>query len=171
MIPRAMIFAFGLLSLGPRIDKVNETLVVTSGWKTLVLTLGLVWRRVTVDPDKEIATIESRYFWTVERLREVTFREIRAVTYGYSDQSLSQHHSYTHQALDVYRVGLRLIHDEEIHLFRFVGEGAWMSNSPFPDWMHWEERLVDFFGTQDRDSLGLVELLSGLIGVRVRPPK
>jgi hypothetical protein len=161
----------GLLSIGPRLRRRGDTLVITTRLRAALLTLGLTLKRVTVDIVAETITIETRRGWFFAATRTIPFREVVAVTYGYADHSTSQYFSQAHDSLDVYRVGLRLLGDREVHLFRFIGDGTWVNNSDFPDWMHWEDRGLDCSGTQDRDSLALVELLSGLLGVRVRPPK
>lgn len=166
-----MTLALGLLSLCPRVRKEAGTLVLSTGFKTSLLTLGLARRRVVVDPAARTVTIESRYGWVVERERVVPFDRVRAVSYGYDDLSPDGPFSLAHDAVDVYRVGLRLWDDEDVPLFRFVGEGSWVNDSDWPDWLYWDEKYGDLAGTQDRDALAVVELLTAMIGVGVRPPK
>lgn len=166
-----MAMTLGLLSLSPRVRKRGDTLVVKTGLKMAALTLGLSLRRVEIDAASRVVRVESRYGWFAERKRTVPFDRIKAVTYGYADHAPDGYFSLAHDALDVYRVGLRLWTDEEIHLFRFVGDGAWVNDSALPDWFFWNEKIFDLCGTQDRDSLAFVELLCSLIGVRVKPPR
>ncbi len=56
-----------------------------------------------------------------------------------------------------------------IHLFHFIGDGAFTNNSRFPDWMYRGERLLDVEGSQERESKAFVELLSKMVRVQVVP--
>lgn len=72
--------------------------------------------------------------------------------------------------MDLVSVGLRLNTREEVHLFSFVGEGSFVNEGIFPDWLHWNEYLFDMKGTQERESRAFVELLCRMLGVSVQPP-
>lgn len=166
-----MVLPFGFLSLGLRIAVRQQRLIISTGWRVRVLTLGLALRQVEIDPERRTIVVESRHGWLFTSRREIRFDEVKAVTYGYGDESTDQYFSFAHDTFDVYRIGLRLkVNAEEIHLFRYVGEGTWVNSSDWPLWMHDVTAYLDFSGTQDRDSLALVEAICGMLGVRVRPP-
>ena len=158
------------LSLGPRISKHDLRLSLTTGWGLRLLTLGMWNRRVVVDVEQQAFTFHARYIWLFTRTRRICFPSVAAVTYGYSDWSPGAHLSWTHDSLDVFTVGLRLHTEEEIGLFDFVGDGTFVNDGPWPDWMYWPEYAVDLSGTQERDSKALVDLLCKILRVRVQPP-
>jgi len=49
-----------LFSVCPRISKVQGRLVASTAWRLRILTLGWLYRKVTVDPKKEEVTIYRR---------------------------------------------------------------------------------------------------------------
>jgi hypothetical protein len=79
-----------------------------------------------------------------------------------------------HDAYDVFKVGLRLYgkggDDEHWHLFRFQGDGSWVNDSGWPDWMYWPDYLLDARGMQQSESRCFVELLARMTGAEVAPP-
>ena len=92
----------GLLSLGPRIRKDENRLIAVTGWRVGLLTLGTMLRRVEVDAASKTVLIHSRYLWLFQHTRSLRFRDIEAVTYGYSDWSPGEYLSFAHDAIDVY---------------------------------------------------------------------
>ena len=165
-----MAFPLKFLSLGPRISKCERRLILTTGRGLRVISLGMWHRRVVVDVEQKVITVHSRYLWFLNRTKRISFPSIVAVTYGYSDWSPGGYLSWTYDSLDVFTVGLRLHGEEEIGLFDFVGDGTFVNDGPWPDWMCWPEYVFDLSGTQERDSKALVDLLCKILGVRVQPP-
>ena len=159
-----------LLSICPRITKANGRLIARTAWCLRILFFGTFYREVTVEPHKKTVTVVSRYFWLFRRRRRIRFPAIQAVTYGYSDLSQGSVTSASRDSVDWFTVGLRFIDDSEMHLFSFLGDGTFVNESNFPDWMYWEEFLFDHTGTQEKESRVFVDLLSKLIGVTVVPP-
>ena len=165
-----MAFPLKFLSLGPRISKCHQRLILSTGWGLRVLSLGTWYRRAVVDVEQKVITLHSRYLWLLKRTKRISFPSVAAVTYGYSNWSPGAYLSWAHDSLDVFTVGLRLHGEEEIGLFDFVGDGTFVNDGPWPDWMYWPDYAVDLSGTQERDSKALVDLLCKILGVRVQPP-
>ncbi|MFO0935597.1 MAG: hypothetical protein U0798_03660 [Gemmataceae bacterium] len=155
-----------LLSFGPRIHRVRNQLHAVTGWRVWLMTLGLSNRRVVVDPDQKMLRIHDRILWFFPKKRSFKFRHIRAVAYGYSDQSGGSIFSLAHDSYDVFSVGIKLHGDDNTyrHLFRFLGDGTFVNDSYYPDWWYWEEYLTDCEGSQERESRRFVELLLKMIG-------
>ena len=158
-----------MTSFGPSVEKRNGRLVVRSGLAGRVATMGAFTQVVSFDPGDGQIRVSRRRFWHTRR-RRIGFDLVQAVTYGYEDFAPFKTLSWSYNSLDVYSVGLRLFDGESISLGTFGGPGAFVNNSPLPDWCYWEDYLFDFVGSQGSRSEALVEVLSGLLGVTVVPP-
>jgi hypothetical protein len=159
-----------LFSISPHIYKRHGRLeAVTSLWFQ-IFTLGLIHKRVIIDPKEQLVRIRRRYLWLIHRSTKVPFRSIAAITYGYDDWGNPGNLSWAHDAKEIYSVGLRLYSGHEKRLFYFMGDGEFQNDGPLPDWWYWQEFLFDFAGTQQRESRMFVEALSKMIGAEVRPP-
>jgi len=159
-----------LFSLCPRIRKNGGRVIATSAWRSQILSLGSSFREVIVDPKRKAIRIRSRWLWFFRKTESIRFSKIEAVTYGYEDQAINLSMYNAHDALDCFSVGLRLYNDREIRLFKFFGEGSFVNDSIFPDWMYWEEYAFDINGSQEAESRVFVDLLAKLINVTVVPP-
>ena len=166
-----MAFSLRLFSFCPRLRKTQGKLVAATAWRLRILTLGWLYRKVVVDPQAQELTIYRRYFWAFPRCRRVPFGAVEAVTYGYQDWAPGASLSWAHDSVDLYSVGLRLHGGEELHLFYFYGDGTFSNEGPLPDWLYWDDYLLDISGTQERESRAFVELLRKMIGVSVVPAR
>jgi hypothetical protein len=158
-----------LFSICPRVIKRDRRLVASTGWQLRVLTLGWLYRQVLVDPEEQEVRIFRRYFWAFPRRRRIRFGAVEAVTYGYEDCASGASWTWAHDSIDLFSVGLRLYDGEELQLFYFYGDGTFSNDGPFPDWLYWDEFLIDRSGTQERESRAFVELLSKMMGVSIVP--
>jgi hypothetical protein len=158
-----------LLSIGPRIQKLNDKLLASTARHVQLISLGLCLRHVVVDPQKRELTIAGRYLWFFQSQRRVKFGDVEGVTYGYQDWAMGSILDSAHDSLDLYSVGLRLYDGDDLTLFHFFGDGAFTHDGTWPDWMYWDQYAFDMSGTQDRDSRLFVDLLSRMIGVAVMP--
>jgi hypothetical protein len=165
-----MPFVSRLFSICPHVNKQGNRLVASTAWLVRILTLGWLYRKVLVDPEKKEIRIYRRYFWVFPRRRRIRFAAVEAVTYGYEDWAPDASYSWSHDSVDCFAVGLRLLDGEELHLFYFYGDGTFSNDGPWPDWLYWEEYAFDSSGTQEKESRAFVELLSKLMGVSVVPP-
>jgi hypothetical protein len=160
-----------LFSICPRVSKRGRRLVASTAWRLRLLTLGLLYREVLIDPKKQELLIRRRFFWAFSRRRRIRFQAVEAVTYGYQDWALGASWTWAHDSVDLFSTGLRLHGGEEVHLFSFYGDGTFTNDGPWPDWLYWEDYLFDMSGTQERESRAFVELLSKMIGVPVIPAR
>ena len=140
-------------------------------WRVRLLLLGLVYRKVVIDPAKRVVAVSSRSLWLFRKEHKIPFAQIDAVTYGYEDASPDQILSFAHDSFDWFTVGLRMKDRSEIRLFNFVGEGSFINDGPLPDWMYWDQSLFDVSGSQQKESRVFVDLLSKIIGVSVVRPQ
>lgn len=159
-----------VFSLGPRVTKQDGCLIASTAWLVRVLTLGTMLQTVVVDLKKSRVLIRGRYLWLFARSRKIPFKAVTAVTYGYEDLSLGGSWS-AHNAIDSYSVGLRLYDGEDVRLFSFTGDGSFVNNGPWPDWMYWSEFTFDWTGNQESRSRAFVEILSTMLNVSIVPPR
>jgi hypothetical protein len=102
------------LSICPRVSKSGGRLVAVTAWRLRVLTLGWLYRKVLVDPQKQEVRIHRRYFWAFPRRRRIRFGAVEAVTYSYDDWHSGTSLTSTHDSVDLFSVGLRLHDGEEL---------------------------------------------------------
>jgi hypothetical protein len=155
-----------MLSTSPRITADENTLTARTSVITFLFTAGLAIRKLQLDRSARTLTIHDRNGWLFKRTRSIPFNQIRAVTYGYEDVNPS---FGSHDAIDRFLVGIRLIAGNEIKLFSFIGDGSFSNSGPLPDWWYWEDILFDYTGPQENESRVFVQLLSKLIGVTIEP--
>jgi len=161
-----------LFSIGPRIRKRKGKLIASTNQLLQVLTLGLMYRQVAIDPKEAVVRFRQRYFWLFPRAWRIPFASIEAVTYGYyGSGGVNAWWGVAGDTKDAYAVGLRLLGGQERHLFWFYGDGEFTNNGPLPDWWYWPEYTFNFAGTQERESRMFVNALSKMIGVTVVPPR
>lgn len=151
----------------PIIRREGVFLVIESDWRTSLLTLGGRKRRVSVDPKNRIIRIQDRRFWAFTSNQVITFDRVKEIIYTYADMMESNWVSHTEE--DLYRVGLWLQDGKEIILYRYYGQGDYVNNSIWPDWMRWDDILPGMIVKHDMESesLMLADLLSAMIGVPI----
>jgi hypothetical protein len=159
---------FSLLSVTPRIRKEDGKLVARTSLVGLLITLTLLHRTVTVDPEKRLLTVRRRLFWFFTRTRSVPFGHIESLTYSYEDWNPSTGMGFAGDTTDCFTVRLNLKDGEQVHLFHFFGEGTFTNNSVLPDWMYWPDYAFDAAGTQTEKSKAYVELLESILSVPLR---
>ena len=161
-----------LLALCPRIKKEpGPRVVATTALRVRILLLGLLIRKIVIDPTEKTIQISSRYVWLFRRQRTIRFSDVQAVTYGYEDlMSYESYFSYGHDSFDWFTVGLRLKDKSETRLFNFIGEGTFNNEGPLPDWLYWGESAFDVSGSQDKESRVFAELLSNLVQAPIAAP-
>ena len=152
----------------PSITKQGGALLAVSGWRTHLFTLGAVSRRILVDPSIQAVRIHGRRFWLFPYSRRIPFDRVVAVRYGYKDMSPGAMMPWgAYREKDLFTVGLRLHNGEELTLFRFFGEGEFVNNTFFPDWMYWEDHVMTQWvrGEQESESRAYAGLLTALLNV------
>lgn len=159
-------FAVSILSTGPRVTREGDRLVARSSRLRTVLTVGAFHRTMIACPARRSIDVTTRWLWAFGKTRCVSFDAVREVAYRY--ENLMPLSSFiAADAIDCYRVALVLHDGDEVPLFSWVGQGMFENNSYWPDWMYWQDLLVDFTGTQTSESLGFYEMLTRMI----RPPR
>jgi len=158
-----------LVNTRPRVSKNGNLLVATSDWKSQLWCLGFAGRHLIVDPQRKTVRIGYRKFWFFRSSRRLEFDWIQDILYGYADVSPG---FYAYQSDDLYTVAVQLKNGERVTLFRFFGEGDFINNSIWPDWMFWDDFLLAEYtrGDQERESLLFADLVSRLIGVPISNP-
>jgi hypothetical protein len=157
----------GLFSLCPRLTKLDGRLVASTPVRGRLLTLGLFYRQVIVDPKEQVVRLHWRHGWLFARDWRIPFQAIQAVTYGYEDWNPFASFQIVRDSVDCFNVGLKLKDREQQHLFYFLGDGTLQNDGPLPDWLYWDEYLKDVSGTQESESQAFVELLRKMIGVPI----
>lgn len=159
-----------LFSAGPEFRKRGRNLVVRTGAAVRRLSLGLLDRTMTVDPDKKVIRVKDRRFWFGEHTEKYPFDLITGVSFGYGSMS-SDDSPFTENPMESYSVGLKLygLPDPDVHLFRFVGEGRFRNTGPLPDWVYWYESLTDICGTHEEQARQFVTALAWVLGKPIVP--
>jgi len=160
-----------IFAICPRITCDGDRLVARTALRVRLLLFGAWYREVTVDAQAEQVTVYRRLLWGLQSSRTVSFREIAAVTYGYSDESAGSLFDADrgHNSLDLFSVGLQLNSGEEVHLFYFYGDGVWTYYGDDP----WGPLppLFEIEGSQEGESRTYADTLSKIFDVTVVPPR
>lgn len=160
-----------LMNFAPVVSKQGDTLVIASGWRSHLFSLGAASRRITVEPQRKVLHINGRRFWFARWSRRIEFEWIQDIAYGYWSTGQGW---YGEGAEDeMYTVGLNLKNGEEVILCRFFGSGDYYNNTIMPDWCYWGDQYsADLaHGTQNESSHALLDVLSRLLGVPVNSMK
>lgn len=164
-----MAITLSVLSIGPRVRIENNRLVASTGWSFLIPTLGLWRKHLVVDPAARELDFTFSFFWLFWLRYRIPFHDVKEVIYRYDN--IAPFHSFTAtDALDCFKVGVVTNDRDEYIFFRWIGEGEFGNNSLWPDWCYWDQYMIDFKGTQDKESMVFFELLRGTIfPSRARP--
>lgn len=151
----------------PVIKREGTLLILRSGWRTAFLTLASRNRRVSVDPVNKIIRMRDRVLWLIVRRQVIEFGQVSEIVYEYSD--LFDSSWFSHDSEDLFKVGLWLKDDRVVTLFRFFGQGEFINNSVWPDWMMWSDVLAGRVLPHDMESqaLAVAELLSSMFDVPI----
>ncbi len=160
-----------LLNVRPKIRKERGCLIAHSAWLFCIFTLGMRYRRVTVDPNQRIIRIYARSLWFFKKVTIVGFDSIQWLVYEYKDVSpLGGIPTTTYQEQDLFIVSVVKKNRQQVILARFYGQGDFANNTIFPDWFYWEEiglsRLSQ--GNQEDESRMYASTVAAIIGVEIR---
>jgi hypothetical protein len=155
-----------IFSPRPTIKREGDLVVIRSTWRTALLTLGAVGRKVVIDPKSKVIRTNARIFWVFHRMRRIEFDWIAEVFSTYTDLGDSY---FSHFEEDLFCVGLKLKDGSHITLFRFYGQGEFINQSIWPDWMFagdiMEGKLLPH--SFEAESVGLADLLEAYLKVPV----
>ena len=158
-------FSSSLLTLGPSIGNEGGVLRLRTPRLLRVLSLGSFCRTVEVDSRRRRVRFLTRRLWAFTAERSLGFEEVDHLDYEYA--SLATEWSWWHgptDEIDRYTVSLVLKGTgEKIPLATYHGEGAICTG--WEGVIFSDDSPIDGQGTQDEQSLSLVEALRRILGV------
>ena len=154
-----------LLMPRPRVRREGDTLVIGSDFRSLIWTLGGASRKIIVEPKGRCVRVRFRRFWFFREERRLGFERITEVTYDYHELSFG----WARRTEDLYVIGLKLVGGELVSLFRVYGQGDFVNDGIWPDFLYWGDMAEAAItrGNQESQSRELVDLLGALIEVPV----
>jgi hypothetical protein len=102
----------------PLIATEGERIVAKTKFMVWLSGLGNSFRSVTFDQQLKEIEIESYTWWFLSKHQLISFNQIVALTYGYSEYQPVLESS---DIRENYRVGIRLLNDEEVVIWDFFG--------------------------------------------------
>jgi len=169
MFPSLFSYVIGMLiNVEPAISKEGQLLVIRSGWRAYLFTLGAVSRKVTIDPVLRVVHLSGRRFWLFTWARRIEYDWIQQISYGYWSMGGQIPLSEGTQK-ELFTVSLDLKNNTQVLICRFFGGGDFYNNTIMPDWWYYGDQWVSEAarGSQEEHSSALVNLLQNLIGVPV----
>lgn len=157
------------LSTAPKIRVTSDLIEVGPSASQLIGNLGAGYARLLVDSKSKRLVVVRRSFWFHRIRRIVPFNQIEHITYeheGHGDSmgyvsGESAHH-------ETFAVGVRLKSGEKVPLIELAGDAPQILEEIRLPGMRISSRVteaLDLAGTQQEDSLHLVDLLQARIGV------
>ncbi len=172
MVGHICLYNSCLLAICPKIKEYDTRLIAGTSFRAWLLMLTMLYRRVIVDAERKEVIILRRLFWIFNKTRTIPFDQIQEIAYNYEDWGPYTSLGFTGSSKDCFSVKLRLLNDEEVPLFNFVGEGSFKTGLLNPllslRWIIMKITFA-FCGRQEELSLNFVDRLEKLIGVRVSP--
>jgi hypothetical protein len=159
-----------LINVEPIVAKEGQLLIIKTGWRGHLLSLGAASRKVTVDPVSKIVRLKGRRFWFFGWSRRIEYDWIQQISYGYTGFGGWGWGEGTTD--DLFSISLDLKNNTHVVLCRFFGSGDFYNNTIMPDWWYYGDQLLADVsrGTQEQNSSALVNLLENMIGVPVVNP-
>ena len=154
------------LSLKPKIRVDGDRLFTRTCVLVQLLSLLGYYRSLEVDQRTHTIEIYTRRFWLFSDTRTIQFSEVSHLDYDFS--SLMTSWSIlgdTHDQLESFHVAL-VLHQkgEKVELFSFMGEG---SQETGLIGVMLGDSVLDFQGSQQKESLKFATLLADFIGVSI----
>jgi hypothetical protein len=152
-----------LFSTGPVFRRSGRKLIIRTSRVARWLSLGMVNRKVVIDPDRKRVRIEDRFMWFRPTYDSYSFDLITGVSFHLNNGLRNE--GFTEDGMEAYSLGLKMYGADapNIHLFRFLGEGPFINKGPLPDWFYWYQALTDIRGTQEEDARHFVTVLSRVL--------
>ena len=162
-----------LINVEPTVSKEGQLLIIKSGWRAHLLSLGAASRKISVDPVSKIVRLRGRRFWFFGWSRRIEYDWIQQIEYGYWSTGGSNLYWGEGTEDEMFTISLRLKDNSDVTLCRFFGSGDFYNNTIMPDWWYYGDQMLAEVsrGTQQQSSYALVNLLENLIGVPVVNPR
>ena len=146
------------LSLSPKVEMVDGKLHSRSNLLFSLLTLFLLFKRVTVDPVAKTVTLHRQILWLFPHTSKIDFQDVQKIDYDYSSLPTNWGIFFgTKDEVEWFTVRLRLYTGKRVNLWTFFGEGA--VETGWAGTFFGGDEAVDFAGTQEEDSRYFVKAL------------
>ena len=154
-----MAIATKLLTIGPTVKLQGSVVTMRTSVLGALLTLGLWVRFVTIDGAARTVRVHNQLLWLIPWRVEIPFSDIAEVVYTYSDLLDIFPMMRASDAIDCYTISLERRDLSIVTLFSWVGEGEFVNETYWPDFVYWLDFRIDFTGTQKKESMHVFELL------------
>jgi hypothetical protein len=148
----------------PQISRRGSVVVLQSCWRTSLLTLGARKRRVELDPVRRIVKIYDRRWWVAVSSQVIPFDRIKEVVFACLNTNST---SWTAGAGESYVLGLTVPPQRHtLFLFNLQGDGEFVNDGPWPDWMYAEEIAAGALvkNTRDDEARNVADVLARMTG-------
>jgi hypothetical protein len=158
-----------IFAIKPNVTVDGNLLIARSSLLAQILLAFFYGKKVVVDRHKKIVTIETRLFWFIVLVKQISFQRIAGI--GYRVRTLTTDWSFWEGAMDQWEflsVSLELTAPREsVLLFRFMGEGAIETGASGVLWSG--DDIVDFKGDQTESAQRYMDLLEQFVDKKVVP--
>lgn len=161
------------LTLRPSIRETDDTLVVKTSFLIALLTLCLNTRRVEVSMADRTVTFLSRVCWFFTSRHVVPFNEVAYIDYEYKSMGTSWGFTGSswlgrQDQIETFAIAVVSQDGQKHHVCSFRGEGSVCTG--WSGVLLGDDSVVDFSGTQQSESLKLVDYLAALLETRIGQP-
>lgn len=163
---------FRFLTSRPKIRATPDTLTISTGWQSRLLTLGLRTRRVEIDTSNRRLTFATRTAYFFARHWRLGFDELSHLDYGMG--SLGTDYGWTDRgfgaqdSVESYTIDLVTTAGQRHRVCAYRGEGAVQTG--WTGVLLGDDSVFDAAGTQQSESKQLVEMLSNVLALPIGQP-
>lgn len=153
-----------VLSPRPKISRKGPMLVIQTCWRTSLFTLGARKRRVELDAGRRIVRIHDRRWWVAVSGQVIPFDRIEEVVFACRNANDT---SWTAGAGEDYILGLKVPPQRHtLILFNLQGDGSFVNDGPWPDWMYAEEIAAGALvpNSRDDEARNVADVLARMTG-------
>jgi hypothetical protein len=161
-----------LLTLRPSIRESRDSVIIKTGFLTGLCTLFLSWRRVEILPSRRRVLLSSRKAYLFTSHEVIEFTDVWYVDYSFG--SLGTDWGWTsagfgrHDQVESFSISIVTKDDKRHVVCAFRGEGSTCTG--WTGVLLGDDEILDFSGTQEKESRKLAQYLAKLLGVRIGKP-
>lgn len=163
---------FSFLTQRPSITETPDRLILKTGFLSALLTLFLRIRRAEINTSEKRVTIWTRSLWFINKIEEIAFDDLWFIDYSFgsagTDWGFSTSGHARQDQVESFSIALITKDEKAYHLCSFRGEGS--ACTGWSGVLLGGDSVVDFAGTQDRESKKLAEYLSGILNIPIGKP-
>lgn len=160
------------LTLRPKVREEPPLLVITTGFLTSLLTLGLKRRRVEIDTLRKEIRIQSRYLWLIPEEATLSFTHLSHLEYRYdavpTSFGLSLEGFGRKDEVDIFTIAVVDRDGREFKLCSYRGEGS--VHTGWTGVLLSDDSMMDFTGTQEGESRQLVNMIKAILQIPIGKP-